>query len=673
MSNLKNDYNFCDVIIGTSARSDFTYHYKANSLIPGDIVKINFRGKEQLAIIDKINIRKPAFATKEAIKINEINLNRNENFKKFFDWLSIYYINNKALIFKSFLPSFIQKQLLSTRKRKIEEPDNINLLSNPMQASILSNKQNKIFETINNNLKSEKHETFLIHGITGSGKTHIYKNLAIECINKNKSVLCLVPEIALTNQLCIYFEEVFGDKFTLMHSGLTNAQRRKNWEKCHNSEAIFVLGLRSAIFAPLKKIGLIVIDEEHDSSYSQEETNLAYNGRDSAIMKAYLENATVVLGSATPSIESYYNAINKKYTLLNLNERFGESQLPLLRLIDLRKEGRPARGSSISPHLINAIASRLAIKEQVIILDNRRGFATSILCLDCGESVICKTCELPMTYHKNIQKLSCHYCESKIDVPKQCPKCNSNNIKELGFGIQKVVEDLEKAFPETAIARMDSDTIKKEKDIKDLLQDFRDGKTKILAGTQIVSKGFDFDNVTLVGIINSDRGLRLPDIKSSEKVFQSLTQTAGRSGRRKKRGEVILQTYNPKDEIISDAINQDFVAFYKKEILVREALELPPFTALILIKVLSKEEKLAKYTATCIKNSIIKIDEKSLITGPYVPPFAKIRGYYRYYIYIKSCKRGELHPLINKALKSPSISTSKKVKIIVTVDPSSLI
>jgi len=456
--------------------------------------------------------------------------------------------------------------------------------------------------------------SFLLHGVTGSGKTEIYLQAIAHALAQGKGAIVLVPEIALTPQTVERFKARFssGPQQTLvavLHSHLSAGERHDEWHKIRQGRARIVIGARSAIFAPVEPLGLIIVDEEHEHTYKQEEAP-RYNARDVAIVRGQLEHAVVVLGSATPSLESFYNTRKGKYTLLELPERVDNQKMPHVRVVDMRQAARKEKGSLIfSPQLKEAIAQRLERGEQTILFLNRRGYSTSLQCPQCGRVCECPNCSLALTYHRPEQKLRCHLCGYVESVPTVCPneKCRNPQIRYSGLGTQKVEDVLGKLFPHARVKRMDADVMKRKEDYRRVLGDFRTGKIDILIGTQMIAKGLHFPNVTLVGIIYADMALHQPDFRAGERTFQLLTQVAGRAGRGDVEGEVFVQAFTPFHPAIQYARRHDFVGFYDQEIEFREQLKYPPISRMALLTLKGRNEEKVKFSAEHVRKELDKL------------------------------------------------------------------
>jgi primosomal protein N' (replication factor Y) len=545
---------------------------------------------------------------------------------------------------------------------------------------ILSEKQNKVINEVSKEFERKNFKTFLLHGVTGSGKTQVYIELTKKIIEQKKTALILVPEISLTPQITSRFFNVFGDEVTVLHSRMSPGERYDSWRRVFKGKSSVVIGARSALFAPLKKIGLIVVDEEHDASYKQSDMIPKYNARDSAIVLARFQNCPVVLGSATPSIESMYNTQSYKYKLLELPERVDNAKLPLITLVDVNKERKKKRMENIfSKVLLDKIEDRLKRSEGVIILQNRRGYSTQIYCTDCGEVENCDNCSVPMVYHINKNNIQCHYCGLVKDVPNACTHCGSIQLKYFGTGTERVEDELEFYFPNLKMSRIDSDSISKKSSLSKLLFSFGSGETDVLVGTQMVSKGLDFSRVTLVGVISAETTLWLPDFRADERTFQLLTQVSGRAGRSKNPGEVIIQTQNEKHFALQMVLNNNYKGFYQKEIADREKMGFPPFTRIALIETKDQTDEKAKGAISGFYKELKKFGKWMKISSPAPAIIAKLKGQYRYQILIKSSKETDAGgKLMRKAIMDSFVEFNRKsrykdVRLIYDVDPQSVI
>ncbi|MBI1939436.1 MAG: primosomal protein N' [Ignavibacteriales bacterium] len=544
----------------------------------------------------------------------------------------------------------------------------------------LSAPQKIVVDRAGETLSSGKFETFLLHGVTGSGKTEVYIELAKKAVNKGKDVIILVPEISLTPQITSRFVNHFGELTAVFHSKMSLGERYDTWRGIINGKYKVVIGPRSALFAPLRNVGLIVVDEEHDQSYKQQDITPKYNARDSAIIRAKFSNCPVLLGSATPSMESMYNALSGKYTLLELPERIDKAKLPEIKLVDVVLEKKKKRMESIfSKTLLDAVGDRITKKESVIILQNRRGFATQVFCNDCGEVITCDECSVSMVHHINKNILQCHYCGIVKHVPKACPVCGSIALKFFGTGTQRVEDELDFYLPDVKIERVDSDSINRKGKLGEILNSFRKGEINILVGTQMVSKGLDFSNVTLVGVISAETSLWLPDFRADERTFQLLTQVSGRAGRSEKEGEVIIQTENARNFVLQKVVENDYKGFYEKEIALREQGEYPPFTRLGLIEMKNEKEDRVKAAIKEFSNYLKKYQKNLKVTPPAEAAIYRIKGQYRYQILIKSSRKidpsGKLlrSAIHNSYIEYMQKTRFKEVKVIIDIDPQSIV
>ncbi|HMC60131.1 MAG TPA: primosomal protein N', partial [Candidatus Solibacter sp.] len=490
--------------------------------------------------------------------------------------------------------------------------------------------QQAAFEPIRDAIQGKRFQTFLLHGVTGSGKTEVYLTAIETALAEGRSALLLVPEIALTPAMAGQFFSRFGDRVAILHSAFTDVERTDQWRRIRSGAARVVVGTRSGVFAPVRGLGLIVVDEEHDGSYKQEE-NPRYNGRDVAIVRAQGAGACVVLGSATPSLESRYNAERGKYTLLELPARVEERPMPRVELVDMRQEFLETRKQdTFSRKLMEALGLRLENGEQTIVLLNRRGFSSFVACRSCGERVQCINCSLTLTFHKRDRRLLCHYCGYAEKVPGVCPKCSSEHIYFLGMGSERVEEELHRAFPTARIARLDRDTVTGKRQYETILNDFREGNYDMLVGTQMIAKGHDIPNVTLVGVVSADVGLGMPDFRAAERTFQLLTQVAGRAGRGNVPGTVLVQTINPDHYAVRLAGAQDYQAFYEKELNFRRMMHYPPFSAMANVLVRSEKKEMAMRMSSELGLLLTPPPEKLRVMGPAEAPVPRLKNEYRY-------------------------------------------
>ncbi len=545
---------------------------------------------------------------------------------------------------------------------------------------ILTKDQQSIIDTVVETSGNNKFHPYLLYGVTGSGKTQVYIEIVKKVLSEDKTALVLVPEISLTPQITSRLYNNFGDTVTVLHSRMSLGERFDSWRRILSGKSCVVVGARSALFAPLENLGLIVVDEEHDSSYKQFDLVPKYHARDAAIMRGYNENCPVLLGSATPSIESMYNSEKGKYTLLRLTDRVDNAKMPHISLVNIRIEAKKKKMENVfSRVLIDRIEDRLKKNEGIIILQNRRGFSTQVYCTDCGELETCTQCSVTMVYHINQNILQCHYCGNTTKVPNACTHCGSIAIKYLGAGTERVEDELEYYFPDAKIERIDSDTISRKGLLSEILNNFRKGEIDILVGTQMVSKGLDFSRVTLVGVISAETSLWLPDFRADERTFQLLTQVAGRSGRSKVEGEVIIQTQNEKHFALQKVLFNDYEGFYKKEIFDREKMGYPPFTRLALIETKDADEKKAVGAINDFYRELNAYRKHVTITPPSVAMIARLKGEYRYQVLIKSSRINDAGGgILRKAILNSYINFNRNsrfsnVKLIIDIDPQSIL
>jgi primosomal protein N' (replication factor Y) len=532
------------------------------------------------------------------------------------------------------------------------------------------------------NYRQDAGSTFLLHGVTGSGKTEVYLQAIAHTLEQGKGAIVLVPEISLTPQTVERFKARFssGKLQTLvavLHSHLSSGERHDEWHKIRQGRARIVIGARSAIFAPVDPLGLIIVDEEHEHTYKQEEAP-RYHARDVAIMRGQMEGAPVVLGSATPSLESYFNCRKGKYTLLELPDRVDDQKMPYVRVVDMRQtSGRGQNAQIFSPQLKEAMTQRLERGEQTILFLNRRGYSSSLQCPLCGFVAECPNCSISLTYHRTEQRLRCHICGHSAPVPNICPneKCRNPKIRYAGLGTQKVEETLGKLFPNARIHRMDADTMKRKDDYRKILGDFRAAKIDILVGTQMIAKGLHFPNVTLVGIIFADMALHQPDFRAGERTFQLLTQVAGRAGRGDIEGEVFVQAFTPFHPAIQYARRHDFEGFYEQELEFRAQLKYPPFGRVALITLKGRNEDKVKFSAEHLKRELdkkfsepkIRSASEIIIAGPAPAPLLRAETFYRYQIMLRTPRMSALSRELAKSIQSLALPVD--VMLAVDIDP----
>ncbi|WP_243386797.1 primosomal protein N' [Bacillus kexueae] len=574
--------------------------------------------------------------------------------------LSFFYERYEPVLLKDLLakiegtPSTVQalvkKGLLTEEEIEVYRDPYENRSFQKTQALPLTAEQEKAITPILSSIEKNEHQVFLMYGVTGSGKTEVYLQSIEQVLKNGKEAIVLVPEISLTPQMVHRFKSRFGSKVAVLHSGLSTGEKYDEWRKIYRKEVQLVVGARSAIFAPFQNIGIIIIDEEHESSYKQEE-NPRYHAKDVAIFRAKEHGCPVVLGSATPTLESFARAQKGVYTLLPLRERVNNRPLPSVEICDMREELRNGNRSMFSTHLLEKLTERLEKGEQSVLFLNKRGYSSFVMCRDCGYVMQCPHCDISLTYHRSEQKMKCHYCGYETNMPRHCPECDSDYIRFFGTGTQRVEEELTKVLPEARVIRMDVDTTNRKGAHEALLKKFGNKEADILLGTQMIAKGLDFPDVTLVGVLAADTSLRIPDFRASEKTFQLLTQVSGRAGRHEKPGEVVIQTYAPEHYSIQLAMEQDFDKFYQKEMIMRKLHAYPPFYYLVLItvsdeeilKVVDVSEKIASFMKS-------KLSNEAQILGPVASPIPRINDRYRYHCMIKYKRESALFDSLRTVL-----------------------
>ena len=534
--------------------------------------------------------------------------------------------------------------------------------------------QKAALETITNSVDQRKFLPMLLHGVTGSGKTAVYLSAMQSVLAKGRSAILLVPEIGLTPAMAADLHQIFGDEVAILHSALSDDERAEQWKRIRSGESHIVVGTRSAVFAPVFDLALIVVDEEHDHSYKQEEMP-RYHARDVAVMRAKMCSAAVVLGSATPSLETYHNGVRGKYRLLELPERIEKRPLPKVEILDMREEfHRTKKDEVLSRKLVEEIGERLSRHEQVMVLLNRRGYSAFVLCRGCGESVHCKNCAISMTYHKREHRLVCHYCGYTRPAPKTCPKCGSEFVQYLGTGSEKLEHLLHGMFPQARIARLDRDTVRGRDDFERILSALHAGEIDLLVGTQMIAKGHDVANVTLVGVVASDAALSFPDFRAAERTFQLLTQVAGRAGRGDMPGKVVLQTFFPDHYAIQLAAAHDYRGFYEKEIRFRSWMHYPPFNAVsnVLVRSPKLEEALA-WSGVLGKWFASTRLEGVRVMGPAAAVIVRLKTEYRYHFLLKSASRERMNDVLRAMLEHADTQKIPRNHVVVDVDALSLI
>lgn len=587
------------------------------------------------------------------------------------------------------LLSLVKKELVQLVEREIERNPYLNFSDHHPEAPtkseiatiILNAEQAHAVQRVTEAMIQKRFEVFLLHGITGSGKTQVYIEAIRATLAQGKEAMMLVPEIALTPQAVARFQANFGNLIAVLHSHMSAGERYDAWRRVHRGEARVVVGARSAVFAPVKNLGLLVVDEEHEGSYKQADPAPRYHARDVAIVRAKKSGAVVLLGSATPSIESYHNAQRGKYTLLELPNRIDNVPLPSVRLLDMMtwRKSAPDREGIFSRILYEKIGEKLEKREQIILLQNRRGFAPLIRCVNCGFVRFCDACNIPMTYHKRGNVLRCHYCNAYERAPDVCPQCKGLDIIFKGIGTQKVEQALQELFPAARVVRMDLDTTRGKLAHDHILREFGEHRYDILLGTQMIAKGLDFHKVTLVGVVSADMGLLRPDFRAGERTFQLLTQVAGRAGRRNLPGEVIVQTYSPDDVCMICAREHDFKKFYEHEIGEREALRFPPFARLALVLFRHRDNERLRGIAQDFTALLKKVGGPFRVFGPSPSPLERIQNEFRWQVLVKSDMEKDpsahqMRATLDRVAKFfHKANRNARIRMIVDVDPLSML
>lgn len=572
-------------------------------------------------------------------------------------------ISRKELlaISSSALSTLIEKKVLSEIKK---EDYRIKYEVNKDKKKVLTPSQQKV---VNSVLENQQNVPFLLFGVTGSGKTEVYMQIIEKVLKRGETAIMLVPEISLTPQMVEQFSNRFGNQIAALHSALSEGEKYDEWRRIARGEASIVIGARSAIFAPLKNIGIIIMDEEHSDSYKQGDKSPRYHARDVAIWRAKYHSCPVLLGSATPSLESMARAEKGVYQLLVLKERVNGKSLPNVEIIDMNKEAKNGT-SHITNRLLGELSSCIDRGEQAILFLNRRGFSTFVTCKNCSETIKCPNCDITLTYHKSNRMLRCHYCGYATPLPKVCPNCNEEALSDLGVGTEKIEEELHGLLPNARVLRMDVDTTSRKGAHKKMIDAFRNHEYDILLGTQIVAKGLDFSDVTLVGVINADTSLNIPDFRSSENTYSLLSQVAGRSGRSQKIGKVYIQTFNPDHYAISFVKEHDYLGFYREEMKIRRRLGYPPFYFLCYLKISGKEADYLFQESLKIKRSLERNLHHTTILGPTTLAVFKVNNIYRYGIILKYKREEALYDILIKVQNH--YKSNHKLRVDIDFNPS---
>ncbi len=659
---------FVNVLLPLPFDKPFTYKTTNQKIEIGDLVKVSFRKKDFFGLVVEVNLPVPEISSDKIKEISQVNeqVKFSKKLIDFIDWIAAYNLAPKGLVLKAFIgilnsdktkkPNFTaKKQIINSQKFSLKK---------------LSVKQEKVADEILEEVNKKEHFVNLLDGVTGSGKTEIYFAAIAKILGShedNPQILILLPEIALTSQLVARFEEQFGFKPALWHSKISAKEKKEIFYGIISGSVKVLIGARSALLLPFKNLQLIVIDEEHDSSFKQEDI-FNFHARDMAILKGKIESFPVILSSATPSLETYSNAISGKYRYFILDEKFNE-QISEINIVDLRRE-KFNSGDFISQELRKEIAKNLEIKQQTLLFLNRRGYAPVTLCRACGQKVNCPNCSSYLVAHKSgfgKAKMVCHYCGVDEKLSTDCKSCKAkDSLVNIGVGVEKVKEEVEKLFPEARIALVTSDSVTNFKEADELVKRISDHEIDIIIGTQLIAKGYDFAGLTLVGVVDADSGFYSSELRSSEKSYQLLKQVIGRAGRRQEQGRVFIQTYNPQNFIFEKIIQQDKKSFYEFEMQNRQSLNMPPFTKMTAFIVSAFEEKLAVTFAKKIVSSF-PFNDNIEIFGPAPMPLLRLKNRYHYRVFLKAEKKVNLQKLITDVMKTLEIPSNIKVKI--DIDP----
>ncbi len=652
--------SYCDILLIDFLREKYfcTYLEAVSIIIPKDLKDV--KGNKIINVLNILKELEGKYLKENYQKIWDlIKDNPNEYTKSM--------VSKNHQVSSSSINTLIKNGFIKEAPKVVYRYDNKNY--NKYDIISLNSQQRKVYDEIINSKKKK----FLIKGVTGSGKTEIYMHLVSKMLDEGKDSIILVPEIALTPQMIERFKGRFGSRIAVFHSRLSQGERFDQWQRVKNGGVSIAIGTRSAALLPFNNLGMIIIDEEHEPSYKSD-ADPKYKAHEVCEFRCNLFNAKLVLGSATPSLETYLQVEEGEMENLVLDKRVNNISMPKVSIIDLREELRSGNRGIFSSLLKMKITERLKRKEQVILFLNRRGFSTFVSCRSCGYVFKCSRCDISLTYHFDLDNMKCHYCGETLPAPKLCPKCQSKYVKYFGVGTQKVEEEIKRLFPNAKAIRMDFDTTRKASSYEEIYDTFKNNGADILIGTQMVVKGLDFKNVTLVGVIAADLTLNLPDYKSSERTFQLICQVAGRSGRGEKEGEVIVQTYCPDHFSIQSAVNNDYMNFYTNEIQIRKLMEYPPFTKILMINISSKTEK---DVIECSKKIYTMLKKENYlgynILGPSPCPLYKIKDNYRYQIMIKDYFDNEYVRQIKKNIYEILKSKDFDVRITIDLNPNSML
>lgn len=665
---------YVDLLLPLPLAGTFTYAVtdeQAAVIKPGVRVRVQFgKRKTYIALVLKVHNQYPLkHEVKEIISVLDPEPVVIESQLQLWEWISEYYMCTPGEVFKAALPARLNPGRKS-RKKAIE--------NKPLSGlSELNSSQLQAYHEIKDAFR--RSDVVLLHGITSSGKTEIYIHLIQEVLQQGKQVLYLLPEIALTTQIISRLQAVFGSRISLYHSRSTDAERAKTWNRLlmsgsgNEDDIQIILGVRSSVLLPYRNPGLVIIDEEHENTYKQFDPAPRYHARDTALMLARQHGAKVLLGTATPSVESYYHCMTGKYQLVNLHERYMNLELPEITVVstrDLRR--RKLMQSHFSPILLNHVEKALKNGEQIILFQNRRGFSLYLECEHCGEVPRCRRCDVSLTYHKKNNRLHCHYCGYQIPTPSACPSCDHNSLRMKGFGTEKVEEEIALFFPDARVERLDLDAAHSRRSYEQLIARFEMKESDILVGTQMVSKGLDFDNVKVVGIMNADTMLNYPDFRAHERSYQLMSQVSGRAGRKKNRGTVIIQTTDPEHPVIRQVVRNDYVAMYNNQLEERRKFRYPPFSRMVEVT-LKHRDKVLLDIASGYLSSLLRLSIRGKIMGPEYPLISRIHNLHLKSILLKIEKGKDLtrtkQHILSAIREMQSKPEFRSVQITLDVDP----
>lgn len=664
---------FADIIIPVAVSGTYTYSIPAEmtgTIRRGSIVTVPFgQSKNSTGLVVRIHSEVPsAFTPRNITGILPDEACIDNRLADFITWISDYYLALPGAVMKAAIPSSDDLLSKASARKKKTGAAATDLLAPP---SVLNAVQAMAYETLRQQLND--HEVVLLHGVTSSGKTEIFIHLIQEQLDSGRQVLYMLPEISLTTQIIERLRKHFGDGIGVYHSRLTPASRRDVWKRVRDGSLRAVLGVRSSLFLPFRDLGLIIVDEEHDSSYKQYDPAPRYHARDAAMMLARIHGGVTLLGSATPSVESWYNATTGKYGLVELMTRYGDVMMPEMIIADTRSVKKGAKTAShFTSLLLSAVQEALAKGEQAILFQNRRGFSPFLMCTDCGWVPGCTNCSVSYTYHKSAGKMICHYCGKSEPLPAVCPACGSTALNTRGFGTEKIEEEIKLLFPGATVARMDQDTTRRSNATASILSDFAAGKTDILIGTQMISKGLDFEKLTVVGILDADSMLHFPDFRAFERSFQLIEQVSGRAGRRNSRGRVIIQTSDPSHTILRQALKHDYKAMCRAQLDERELFGYPPFTKIIKIVLrhrdLDELNMASRRLADALRGHL-----GGSVLGPEFPAVMKVQKQYLKTVLIKMGRElsaSRVKEVVRKAIEAElKIQRQGMLRIHADVDP----